>query len=426
MAEQLIHLDPAVILADDNIRFGIRKAQVEKLADDILQYGGVHTPGEVEELPEPDASGHTHRLTVGHIRHAAVSHLNATVQAGLTLPVLVRPQTDATSRLKRQLSENVERESLSPMDMAVSIRKLLDASVPRLEIRKIFSRPTGKGGAFQPASNAWVNIVAGFLDLPKKMQDKIASGQIGIGGAYELGRVSPEKRDAVLERAEKARLDDLEMEEADEDRYLKAEKRQQDEQAKADAVVADAAKAKQEAEQAAALVLEKQEAVKAAMPKAFDKLSKAEQEVAAQKQGQALAELKQAETVATKAAAAAERLVGKTKAISAQAGSAAKRLAAARAKAKVAAAKKAPKAVGAADVQKAAKAEGAQAAHVKLNRTEIMAALKDIGLPSYPSVMGVCDILAECFDGVLTSGQARKALAVLLKEKNLPVEKGKK
>ncbi len=214
--ETILQLDPTLILADDNARYGLKETAIDRLAADILESGGVHTPVEVVDLPGVTEGGHVYGLTYGYYRHAAVLRLIAE-GVPMLLPAIVRPAQDASVRLQTQLSENVARENLSPMDMAVAIDKLIAAGVSKTRIREVFARPTGKKSlTLEPASNAWVNMVRSLLQLPKPIRERIHDGRIGLGGAYQLTRVSPDRREALVARIEAARLEELEAEEREE------------------------------------------------------------------------------------------------------------------------------------------------------------------------------------------------------------------
>jgi ParB family chromosome partitioning protein len=225
MTEQLLQLDPTKVQTDDNVRFNLKRNKVDSLSSAILEAGRVLEPVGVQPLDTP-SNGFTHKLVYGFYRHAAVDKLNKEQAAGLTLPAILISPASETERLRLQLMENMDRENMSPMDSAVAIKKLMDSGVSRGEIRRIFARPAGKKGAeVQPASNAWVNIVLRFLELPKTIQEKIHTGVIGVEAAYELGKVPPEKRQAVIERAEAERQHQIDVEAKDEQVYLAAEKK---------------------------------------------------------------------------------------------------------------------------------------------------------------------------------------------------------
>jgi hypothetical protein len=233
----VVNIDPTLILSDDNIRYGLKQSRLDSLKADIVNHGSIHTPGEVEPLVPP-VNGKTYRLTVGAYRLRAALELNEQEKAGLTFPAFVRASGTTLDRLKRQLSENLERESMSPLDTAVAIKKLLDAGVSKSDVRVIFARPGGKKGTeMMPASNAFVNMTLSFLDLPKPIQEKIHLGLVGVGAAYELTKVSPERREKVLADAEAARLKDEEKRQHEDDKLLADEKRAADAKAKVDAEV---------------------------------------------------------------------------------------------------------------------------------------------------------------------------------------------
>lgn len=222
--EQIVQLDPAKVYADparNAARFAPRDISRQEMMDSILAQGGVLQPVEVEAFTE--VKGYTHRLNYGYRRHAAVLELNKSQAAGLQLPAIVR-EIDPADIVKRQIAENNDRENMSPMDKATAIKALLDQGVEKPEIRRIFSSITGKkGDQIQPMSNALLNIYLNFLQLPKSIQEKIHTGAVGVSAAYMLGKVSPDKRAAVLERAERDRAADVEREEKDEATYLAAE-----------------------------------------------------------------------------------------------------------------------------------------------------------------------------------------------------------
>lgn len=234
-SQQVLLLDPGLILADDNIRYSRKRSRLDSLKADILEHGGIHTPGEVEQLTPP-VDGKKYRLTVGDYRLHAIMELNEQDHADLLFPAIVRPGRPPVDRVRRQLSENLERESMSPLDTATAIKKLLDLDVSKSDIRTIFARPGGKKGVEMiPASNAWLNMTLSFLDLDKPIREKIHLGLVGVAAAYELTKVAPEKRQAVLEKAEADRLKEIEREQSQESKLLATEKKSQEAQAKIDA-----------------------------------------------------------------------------------------------------------------------------------------------------------------------------------------------
>lgn len=257
--DQIVQLDPTKVLATDNSRWSKPKdTDVQRLMDSILEHGGVMEPVEVAELGAEERKankGFTHRLTFGFNRLAAVLKLNAEQGAELTLPCIVRELESETERVKRQVAENNDRATLSPMDKAVAIKRLLDTGLIKADVRRIFSAAGGrKGSTVQPMSSAMLNIHLNLLDLPKAIQEDIHTGVIGVEGAYILGKVPPDKREAVIARAKKDRLAQIEQEEKDEKKYLADEQKVVDTEAKAVAAVTELETARGEVTAAEQLV----------------------------------------------------------------------------------------------------------------------------------------------------------------------------
>ena len=422
LQEGTLALDPGVILAEENSRYGLKRLRVESLMASILERGGVMQAVEVEPLPKP-VDGKHYRLTSGFYRHAAVSELNEKQGAGLTLPATIKPVPDPVERLKRQLAENMERENQSPMDKAVAIQRLVQASVPKIEIRKIFSTPGGrKGLANQPASNAFVNMTLSFLDLPKAIQEKIHDGRVGVAAAYELTKVSPDKRAAVLERAEEQRQKAIDAEEKEEERYLANEKAAAEAREKEAAAMKEA-QAKAEALKAAEdLLAEKRNAAAEAY--------RATTGIKGEAKAKAEEAFKAAEADAKGAEAAVDKLtkeVSKANMLSEKAAQKAQeqaaKLEAARNAVRDNAGNKGKTAVGGGDVKKAAAAvEGSQT--VKLNASEMRRVVDELTAAGmYPKVREIAKAFKECFDGVLTDRQLYTKLATITGEKKAAAKK---
>lgn len=423
--EVVTQIPPSEILVDDNIRFGLKANRVDELAEQITAAGRIHTPLWVEPLNEA-VNGSLYRLTAGNYRYAATLKLNKE-GAGLMLPCLIRPVADPLTRLKDQLSENMDRENLSPMDMAVAIKKLMDAGVPRLEIRKMFSRPGGrKGNKKAPASNSYINMMVSFLQFPKAIQTKIHAGPdgggIGVATAYELTKVNRDKWEVVLERAEADRISTLEREEKDEVKYLEGEKKKEEAEKKASEITEELGATKEKLKslaveldqandratslykQAKASPLNEEDAKLKA--KAEADLKAAEEEVKA-KEKEAMELKKAAEKLESKAATANKTAQERADSLRAL------RLD----KAKGPAKKTAP---GPGDVKKAAAKEGAaQEGMVPLNATDMRTCIKEMALPgSFPLVAKIGEIIGRCFNSVITPDQCYNEIAwAVTKEK---------
>jgi ParB/RepB/Spo0J family partition protein len=417
---QYVELDPSVILADENIRYGLKKSKVEELKNKFLAANGINTPIEVEALDEPDDEGHLYRLTAGHYRLTAAIEA---IKEGATfsIPATVHNNDTAAERLKRQLSENMDRENLSPMDTAMAIKKLMDAGVPTMDIRKIFSRPGGaKGNKVQPASNSFINMMLSFLEFPKPIQNKIhlgkGEGGIDVSTAYELSRYGKDKWEEILAKAEAERAKELERDAKDEEKFLEKERKAQLELEKQTALEKDFATAKELAEKAAAAVKAKSEESVAAF-NALKQATEAEAKAAADAEFKAKeAEAKELEKAAAKAAKLMQSLenkVSSAKDTAAERAAKLKKLREEAAKAKVA--KASPDST---DIKKAAKEVGATDTSVPLKLADIRMYVDDLCKPSsYPKVAEIGKVLKASFGGEITFNKMVNLLAVLTGEK---------
>lgn len=419
---EVLMLDPDLILADDNSRFGLKRLRIESLMQSILDQGGVMQPVEVEPI-EP-VNGKEYRLTAGFYRHAAVTELNTKQNAGILLPVIQHETTDDTERLKRQLAENMERENQSPMDKATAIRKLVDAGISKVDIRKIFSTPGGrKGLTLQPASNSFINMTLSFLELPKAIQEKIHNGTVGVAAAYELTKVSPDKRAVVLERAEADRIKAIESEEKDEAKFLDSERKAAEAREKAEQVTKDLEAAKVLAASLEADVKAKQEAAAAAYKAA--KAAKGEDKEKADEAFKAAeAEAKAVEKASERAESDIAKLGEKSEKVAKTAAELAERLSNARKAVKTNAGNKGKTAVGQGDVKKAAADSGNATGPVKLTASQMREALLDHSRPgAFPKVREMLLAVIECFDGVTTPGQMYAKLGTMTGEKKAKAPK---
>lgn len=415
MNPTLVHLDPTKILADDNSRFSLKPYRIQQRKAEILAAGGVNTPVEVEPLAKGSNNGYTHRLTAGFYRHAAVLEINK--EGGdLKIPAIPYAPKDNAERLRRQLSENMDRENQSPMDIAVAIKKLMAVGLSRTEIRALFARPGGKKAvALVPASNAFINMMLSFLDLPKAIQTKIHDGRIGVAAAYQLTKLSKEEQESVLAEIEAARLKALEKEEAQEQRDAKAEQREAAEAEKAAAVEAKAKELRDAVTETAAAKKAAADNLKAAqkalteaskVPANFLTMPKEQQKPLAEALKAAKTAHRDAEKLfseATKAADKAERaakVLDKTPK--------AKETKPAPEKA----AKTASKPVGPREVKKAAKAVGAKVEPTALTLPEVKENLEALAGSSLEGVAGIASTILDLIAGKLNVDQVEKALAV--------------
>lgn len=122
---------------------------------------------------------------------AGERRLRASKLAGLEkVPVIVR-EVDDQEKLEVALIENLQREDLNPIEMAVAYRKLIDEfNLTQEEVAK----RVGK------ARSSIANILR-YLNLPDEIQVAMIQGRITEGHAkYLVGLDSPEKQMALFRK----------------------------------------------------------------------------------------------------------------------------------------------------------------------------------------------------------------------------------
>jgi len=114
----------------------------------------------------------------------------AASKAGLaTIGAIVeRKPLSESAVLLRQLTENIQRESLSPLEMARGIDRL----------QKSTSWSGTQIATKLGLSNATVTRLLALLSLPEYIQAKVATGEISAGAGYELARVKDTEQQTVL------------------------------------------------------------------------------------------------------------------------------------------------------------------------------------------------------------------------------------
>lgn len=414
-APTIVILDPASILVDDNIRFNLKPTRINQLAELIGEAQEVLAPIEVEPYTTEDKAI-KYRLTSGFYRVAAVNLLHTQHKIDIPLPAIVRETSDEIERLKHQLMEN-DRESMSPMDKATAIKKLVVAGVKKVEIRRMFASAGGrKGNEVKPLSNSMLNIYMRLLDLPKGLQDKIHAGILGVGAAYELGKADPTKRAAIVEKEEAAYLASLEREEKDEQKLLDQEskllKAQDEVKTSVDAIES----AKAEVMSADLKVTEMTAALRKVQKEPWGEKDEKEKRDLTERLKAAETDLKGAQKIAKDTKNMVAKLSEKAEAAKLQAQKRAEALEAAR---------KAPKAPNGAKEEKpkvTAKAiKAAAGGAVPLSLSDIREALKDFdkdGVP--PKTAQIGKVFRDCFNGVSTTKELILMVGVVVGEAKLP------
>ena len=410
---EIQQIEPGLIIADANSRFGLKQTRIDSLSAGITAYGSVHTPLHIETLAEP-VGGKPYRVITGHYRHASVTGLNES-GAGLPLPCIVHPPMTPAERLALQLSENMERENQSPMDVAVAMQAMIDTGSTKDQVRAAFARPGGrKGNVVQPASNSFVNMTLSFLSLPKAIQAKIHSGLVGVAAAYELTKVSPEKRQAVLDKAEAARLEQVNQDDKDEEKFLSTGKKAREAEAKIEADRVALAIAKELATKAATDLATSQ----AAAVEAYKATKLAEASKDAEVKKKAAVNQKEAEAavqVVLKAISTSQKQVEKLEKTVESASKHAADRAKVLKKAREEAAKKVKvKGATPAQIKKAAAAVDATG-HQALNAADMRKVVGALMLPGGdPKIIAIGQAFQQCFSGVGTEKSLYNALKLIV------------
>lgn len=413
----LIHLDPSKILLADNARFSpeISREDAESMRASILDVGRIMEPVGVTALDSP-VKGFTHQLRYGFRRVAGAALANQD-GAGILVPALVLEETDPAGVLKEQVAENVARKSLSLMDIAVSARKMLDAGISRAEVRTTFGR-----------TNAWLNMVLALLDLPKTIQARVHTGNIGIAAAYRLCKAPADKRQAILDAADRDNKTLQEIEEKEEAEYAKIESKIAEAEQTLQKVATDEDIVKAEIDLAQKAMAD----AEVALHDAHDKLETAKKNAKAAEEGKeqdrakkalerAMRGVKEADAKfreATKTYETEQKKLKKIEDAKESTKTRAEQLKAELAQKRDAPAPKIKKAkLSPQAVDKAAKAEGVDT-KVKLTGPEMRKTIEDLSMvASYTTVAAIGGIIKDCFDGTITEGTMVKKLAVLVGDK---------
>lgn len=272
---KIVDVQPSEILVEGNIRYGHNQADVDKIITSLESNGGViHTPIKITKITGSE-NGHKYKLVFGENRLRAVTALNEK-GAGLTIPAEVINLPDDKARYSLQVSENVDRSDMTPMDKAVAMKRGLDLGFTRQEVRAQFPTPKQqeKGAPkLEPCSNSHLNMHLALLELPKKIQDAVQLGKVTILGAWALVQEKRKGDDVrfneILAELEEDRIKQIAKDEAEENRVLTAEAKEAKKNEALELVKAEAEKAAKALEEAEAALkakhAEQVEALKASM-----------------------------------------------------------------------------------------------------------------------------------------------------------------
>lgn len=433
-APVFIELNPADVLADDNSRYRQNPERLQALMDSIVELGGVQTPIQVSKIE--NVNGHSHRLVAGFYRHAAVTKLNKK-GGSYTLPAMVVSPADELDRIKRQLSENNDRENLSPIDKAIGMQKMFALGASKMDVRKAFPAVGGRKGAsatsIEPASNSTVNMHLSFLKFPADVQEMIHTSELPIGAAYELSLYNEDKWPAIIERAKKDRASEQDKADKREANFLAAERKAEEAASAAEAEQKELDEAKEAIVTTAAVLDTATTAASTAHIATLKPgLPKEEKETLKEAYKAAEAALKEAQKAASDAAKELAKLDGTSAAASDAAKTAKQQLKEAREAAGTAPAGDAKKPKGGVTQRNVAQAAAAIGAgkstasagptKAKFNQTQMWEYINDLALPSGSEladrrVKAVGEAIRNHFLGVVSRAECGKMLraAVVLK-----------
>ncbi len=156
-----IHVDPQV-------RTAFNEESIQELAQNI-RHTGLASPISIR------LEGGKYHLIHGERR------LRALIAAGETsvLALVDSREMAKSERLLTQLSENLQREELSPLETARAVRQLIEESGWSA------SQVAEKLGR----SNGYISRILALTTLSAEIQADIASGRIAASAAYELSKI---------------------------------------------------------------------------------------------------------------------------------------------------------------------------------------------------------------------------------------------
>lgn len=161
----------------------VGKKSIEDLGKSILEIGQEQACiGDIN----PDTG--KARVKVGLRRAVACMFLHTSgLSEGHKLLIDIRPEISTEEAMMLNISENVRRENLTPMDLATAFGHMKESGLSGREI-----------GTKLGFKEAFVSKHLAFLGLDKKTQKMLANGYIGGTSAYTLSTESPERREAIL------------------------------------------------------------------------------------------------------------------------------------------------------------------------------------------------------------------------------------
>lgn len=203
----MLLLDPKEIDADHDegnyCRFNDIDNDADRAADEDLANDIMNNPhGQLEPvgITKNKATGRAvlrygfRRLRV--IRDIINPRLIAEGKEPLPIRAILREGNDDDGFMMN-LSENLHRKALSPMDIAVCIRHLVDKyGKSDAEIAALFGSEAGK-----PRQTSWVSQHRSLLSLSYEHQRMVHAGIIPLSAAIQLASTDPKQHAEIVETA---------------------------------------------------------------------------------------------------------------------------------------------------------------------------------------------------------------------------------
>ena len=176
--DKILHISPEAIKANSQQpRTDFNEANLEDLARSVKEYG-ILQPLVVARR------GDGYELIAGERR------LRASKIAGLTtVPVILR-QADEQKKLEMALIENIQREDLNPIELAISYRRLADEF--NLKVEEV-ARRLGK-------SRPVISNTMRLLNLPEEIRQAVSNGLISAKHASVISGLDSEVKQLELFR----------------------------------------------------------------------------------------------------------------------------------------------------------------------------------------------------------------------------------
>lgn len=184
----IFHIMPIHILVDEALN-GRQQAHGDETVMDLAR--SILTFGQQQPVTVRRLANKKVQLVSGYRRWKAVSLINTTLQPDNPVKLQCRViEANDEEAFTRNLIENHDRESTTPIDDAHNIRRL----------REVYSWDDEKILALYRRSPAWLAQTTKLLQLPNKVQEEVSRGNLAKNDALDLTELSPaEQKEAMDE-----------------------------------------------------------------------------------------------------------------------------------------------------------------------------------------------------------------------------------